>query len=247
MNQDKFSFTSAQRKNLLQCWKRQTDRSKAQKFIDDTERCINEWLPKTTEPRAGVAEQRKILQDMHEAALKILDTLNRMPRELGDFLNFLWIEKAYGGKYFVLHDETSHPSDSAQRLHDSAFDLAVPLTGALKTPRGRKLPPDFWELAASAKTWLEPLVLVTHDFDEYLRTAKKWQEKSREKNLLLPIARSYVTNFRKLPSPTNGSSFRRFAAELSKILEYDFGACIVKDCCEITEMIMITPDWWITD
>ena len=141
-----------------------------------------------------------------------------------------------------MRGETSAPPGPGFLLRQArALDLAVPLASALP-PRDRKLPPDFWELAASTKTWLEPLVRVTHDFDEYLRTAKKWQEKSLEKELLLPIARAYVTNFQKSPSPANGSSFRRFTRELSKITGYDFGVCIVKACCEVEETF--NPACW---
>jgi hypothetical protein len=94
-----------------------------------------------------------------------------------------------------------------------------------------KMPPDLNQLSPLID-YLQSLVLSSGVMERHEKREKQWQNKHLEKSLAFFLASIYSDHFGKHPSAANGSSFRLFAAGLSKILGYDLGAIVVAGACK---------------
>lgn len=236
MKKSEFKFTDTQRQGLLKCWKRQGDRLRAKEFLDDVESRIDRWLPETTKPRTSEAKKIAIAKRIQQAATEMLGALNDLPPDVAELLNVVWLRKAYGDGYFQRHSEACEADRKTAPARMVRAGFVRGLTGQ-EPPEDvtelSKLPPDFLTQVETVMTFLLPLTDAAKEIEEAWRGSKQWQDKDLEKQLMFAAALDYRRHFDKPPSPANGSSFRKFAAELSKILSgFDFGACIVKECCE---------------
>lgn len=241
MKKTEFKFKDTQRKALLTCWQRKSDRDKVEKFLVVVELQITIWLSgakKPTPERKKIAHAKTIC----EATTKLLYELDSLPTDVSDLMNVFWLHHAYGDEYFSQADDASAQDKKTARqrtyaevCHAIANAWHVGNDERIAAPQKvefSKLPPDFLTLAKTVKGFLRPLVSATEEMEKTLVGAKQWQNKDLEKRLVTSIGSSYQTHFGKRPSGANGSTFRKLTSELSKILGYDLGANIVKDYCD---------------
>lgn len=235
MKKSEFKFTDTQRQELLRCWKREGDHSKAGNFLTDVEFRIGMWLPKTVEPRKSEAEKIAIAKRVQRAATQMLGALLDLSPDVAAFLNVMWLHEAYGAEYFQRHSAACEAAEklSAEKAYRVGFIRGLTDKEPPEVPTEvSQLPPDFLAQIETVKTWLQHLEAASEQMGKILSGAKKWQDKELEKELLFAVALDYQRHFGKPPSSKNGSSFRKFAADLSRISGFEFGACIVKECCE---------------
>lgn len=236
----KFEFKDTQRKDLLTCWQRQTDREKVAKFLVEVEQRITILL--TTKPHTPEGKKIAHAKTICKAATKLLNELDSLPTDVSDLMNVFWLHHAYGDEYFSQANDAS-AQDEKTALQRTYAEVCHAIANAWHIGKDErnaapqkaefcKLPPDFLMLAKTVKGFLRPLVSATEEMEKTLVGAKQWQNKEFEKGLVSSIGSAFQKHFGKRPSGANGSTFRKLAAELSKILGYDLGANIVKDYCD---------------
>ena len=236
MKKPSFKFTDTQRHELLKCWVQHARKKNAAMFLDDAEFRIDIWLENdVTKPHTAEASKIAIAKRINAAATEMLAALDDIPSDVAGFLNVVWIDVAYGQYFFQRRSEAckADQETAIDRLFSRTFALLAGKETPPELTEFDKLPPDFLKQLPGVKGWLEPLARAADDMESMLVGAKQWNRKELEKSLIFSLAIGYRKCFGKPPSSANGSSFRRFAKELSGVLTgYEFGANIVKECCE---------------
>lgn len=237
MKKELFAFTASQRRELLKCWVQKSQKQTVDRFLNDAEFRIECWLRnEARKPHTSAAKTIATLNRLNAAAAEMLAALNDLPADVAELLNVGWIHEAYGNKHFQkIHN--AYDADRKANVSRMREQLAAAIVGNEPPPIAKevdKLPPDFLKQLPGVKGWLEPLAHAARDMASMMAEAKQWNRKELEENLIFSLAIGYRECFGKPPSSANGSSFRRFAAGLSKILTgYErFGANIVKKSCE---------------
>lgn len=234
MDKAGFKFKESQRAKLLKCWPRKAEQHQAGVFLDFAESVISGWLPKTIPGPTPVKEQIKKAGRIRLAAREMVAALEDMPEDVAGLLNVIWLRDKYGEDYFHQHAEASRKDQKnqmAQLLEVCACALAgkpsPSFTSALD-----KLPPDLPRMLPVILDALKHLECAAFDLANMTRGCKNWQNKELEQELAIGLALAYADHFDKLPSPANGSNFRKFAAELSEILGFELGAGTVAYACD---------------
>lgn len=240
MKQPPFRFTDDQRSKLIRCWKRRIDHVSAEKFLNDAEWRISAWLQETKEQRTSAAGQIQHADSLHQAADRLLEELNKLPRDVAKNLNTYFIRAAHGEDWFRQHREACE----ADRKHSIECAISDGLSGGFagKEPPPRmteysKLPPDLLQTLNITQDWLAALSNAAEEMQNTIKGAKQWQDKELEWSLMFSLAIGYKSAFGKAPSPTNGSVFRKLAIELSTVLHCTFGADVVRNACDSLKLL----------
>lgn len=233
-NFPEFQFTEEQRAELLKCWQRRAEREQAAEFLDEAELCISSWLPELQRRPTPVKKKIECAERLQKAAQEMVAALGGMPPDVAALLNVMWLRQKYGDDYFRQHSEACL-KDRENQVAGLYKVLAHSIAGK---PRPHivseldKLPPDFLKSIPAIVGMLKPLEVAAMDMTEGIRAEKNWNPKEHEKRLALSLALGYARVYGKPPSAANGSNFRKFAAQLSKILGLHIGADIVAYSCE---------------
>lgn len=229
-----FKFSAAQRNELMRCWKRSSEQGKVALFLDDVECCIGRWLPKANNPPTSTRQKLHSAACLSKASIEMISALEAMPPDVEGMLNVYWLQSCYGDDYTRRHREACK-ADRKNHIPRMLQAFADGLTGKVSTPYVSavdKLPPNFHKQLPIVLGFLRHLDIAAKEFKKNEIGARQWKNKELEEDLAISIAFAYAKHFGKLPSPSNGSSFRRLASALSKLLGWDIGAHVVKCACD---------------
>jgi hypothetical protein len=243
MDKAGFKFTEGQRAKLLKCWPRKAEQKQAETFLDFAEGSISRWLPKRLKPGpTPVKEQIKKAERIGSAAREMVAALEDMPEDVAGHLNVGWLRRKYGEEYFRQHKEACRNDMGNQkaRLYEVLANATAGQPISHRESERDKLPPDLPRMLPAILDTLKPLEDAAFDLANMTRDAKNWQNKELEQNLAISLALEYERIFEKPPSPANGSNFRKFAAELSKILGFELGAGTVAYACDAVRILRQT-------
>lgn len=217
MDKQAFKFTEEQRKSLLECWGRKKEKTLAVDFLDAVELSINIWRNiELSNPPASRKEEQQQLGNLALKAKEMIRAFEGLSHDVACALPFVL--------YFEKQDEVSLNFKVNYRL-------ISPLPG--QSPQGQ----DAYRLIAEAF----PDPITQADFCMgFLRRIKAAAEdfglerlheqtriiKYNEVSLLGNLIEDYKEHFGKYPAagnarggePEGTSPFRKFAAEIGKIV-----------------------------
>jgi hypothetical protein len=215
-----------------------SDRERANAYLDDAELSISIWLPHTKNPPTSTAQKIAHAKRLSNAASELNSALEAMPTDVADFLNVIWLRFCYGNDYFKRHSEACE-HDKKNQMNRIFYAFASALSTEPRPPyvtETDKLPPDFHKKLPGVQDFLRALRFAATEMAAMETGAKQWQNVELERELALFLALSYRKHFGKPPSSANGSSFRKFAAELSRLLGYRLGANTVAYACDAVKI-----------
>lgn len=201
-----FSLTNEQRKRLVNSgWQTAANRAKAENFIHSSQNIIKHWLAIALEGQSKAPDRRNSASKIKKAAQKLRHTLNISPADVNET-----IAAEMDVRLFL-------PRDYPEYIEAANY---------LRRATGKEYT-NLYQMADILDCWLSLLSEAAGEVAA-IKSASG-ENKGREKWLVFNLAASYEFHFGELPSPENDSCFRIFCAELSKILGYELGACIVRE------------------
>lgn len=201
-----FNFTDVKRKELMRVWKRSADRQKAESFIGGAEKIVEDWLSFAEEQRTSAPKARAYAADILKAATALQQALDALPEDVVITLKACVIERLY-------------VTESRRKHEKAARDLRCLFPGEQY--------PGLIEMAEVLESQLDLLGKAAEKLA--VIESSSGVNKGAEKWLVDILTVGYKQHFGKPPSASNGSNFRKFLAELSKILGYDLGADIARE------------------
>ncbi|HOY69560.1 MAG TPA: hypothetical protein PL131_02235 [Methylotenera sp.] len=208
-----FDFNGKQKSDLLKAWKRKNDRELAAQYIDAVRGPIELWLSLVEGGKTAIPHFKDYATKLSKNIASVINTCNSLPEDVVSRMDAMVVERLYLAKY-KYENSMSKDALKALAITSHAHWIKTEYPGL----------EEMWEV-------LHDFLVIIQDVANELGElkGKAGPDVGNEKLLVSWLAEAYESVFNEIPSSENGSNFRKFAAELSKILGYSLGRDIINE------------------